>query len=123
MKLGERPIPEVGVLRLSGPTRFPQSQISACVARLREAAVLETISDPTDRRRTLVQPTVDATHRARHRPAAVIDRTIAAAIGSNDPAKVRRVEEALETLATLLCEDEEAKSRLPPGEMLASSDQ
>jgi DNA-binding MarR family transcriptional regulator len=124
MKIGEQSIPEVGVLRLSGPTRavvfdvfenpgssiseitarvrFPQSQVSACVARLREAHVVETISDPKDRRRTLVRPTADAADRARHRPVAVIDHAISDAIGTSDPAEVQRVKRALEALADLL---------------------
>ncbi|OHV32811.1 MULTISPECIES: helix-turn-helix domain-containing protein [Pseudofrankia] len=128
MKLGEQSIPEVGVLRLSGPTRavvfdvfenpgssiseitarvqFPQSQVSACVARLREAGVVETISDPEDRRRTLVQPTADARERARHRPAAEIDQAIVTAIGTSDHSEVQRVKDALEAVANLLRRDD-----------------
>ncbi|MBL7486580.1 MarR family transcriptional regulator [Frankia sp. AgB1.9] len=127
MKLGEQSIPEVGILRLSGPTRaivfdvfenpgssiseitarveFPQSQVSACVARLREAEVFETVSDPADRRRTLVRPTASALNRSRDRPTAVIDQAIAERIGTSDPAEVQRVKDALDALATLLRTD------------------
>lgn len=139
MKLGEQSIPEVGILRLSGPTRaivfdvfenpgcsiseitarveFPQSQVSACVARLREAGVFETISDPADRRRTLVRPTADALSRARDRPVAVIDRAIAEKIGTGDPVEIQRVKDALESLATLLRADRsDADAAGPDGE-------
>ena len=37
-------------------TGFPQSHVSASVARLREGGVLVTTADPADRRRTLVAP-------------------------------------------------------------------
>jgi DNA-binding MarR family transcriptional regulator len=124
MKLGEQAIPEVGVLRLSGPTRavvfdvfenpdssilditarvhFPQSQVSACVARLRQAGVLETTTDPEDRRRTLVRPTAEARRRAHDRPPAKIDEAIAQAIGTDDPADISRVQDTLAVLADLL---------------------
>lgn len=124
MKLGEQAIPEMGLHRMSGPTRavvfdvfgnpdssiseittrvrFPQSQVSACVARLREVGALETVSDPRDRRRTLVRPSAEALRRAQDRPSAPIDDTLAAAIGSTDPADIQRVRDALEVLAGLL---------------------
>ncbi|MDT3440178.1 MULTISPECIES: MarR family transcriptional regulator [unclassified Pseudofrankia] len=124
MKLGEQAIPEVGLHQLSAPTRavvfdvfgnpgssisditarvrFPQSQVSACVARLREAGVVEAVTDPADRRRTLVRPTAEALRRSQDRPPAEIDDALATAIGSTDPAEVQRVKDALETLAGLL---------------------
>lgn len=40
-------------------TGFPQSHVSAAVARLRDLGVVVTEVDPTDRRRTLVAPAPD----------------------------------------------------------------
>ncbi|MBL7497352.1 MarR family transcriptional regulator [Frankia sp. CNm7] len=124
MKLGEQAIPEIGLHQMSAPTRavifdvfanpgssisditarvrFPQSQVSACVARLREAGAVETITDPADRRRTLVRPTQEALRRAEDRPPAEVDEALAGAIGSTDPVEIQRVQDALETLAGLL---------------------
>ncbi|NUU20023.1 MAG: MarR family transcriptional regulator, partial [Streptomycetaceae bacterium] len=104
MKLGEQAIPEIGMRGLSGPTRaivadifeypgssisditervrFPQSQVSACVARLRDNDVVETVTDPRDRRRTLVRPTPTALERAKQRPPAPIDEALAKTLGS-----------------------------------------
>ncbi|MBL7498244.1 MarR family transcriptional regulator [Frankia sp. CNm7] len=135
MKLGEQAIPEIGLHQMSAPTRavvfdvfgnpgssisditarvrFPQSQVSACVARLREAGAVETFTDPADRRRTLVRPTDEALRRAENRPPAEIDEALAGAIGSTDPAEIQRVKDALEALADLL------GPRDPAGEVAA----
>jgi len=124
MKLGEQSIPTMGVDRLSAPTRaivsdifenpgssiseitarvnFPQSQVSACVARLRDLGVVETVTDPLDRRRTLVRPTPETLRRADQRPPAAIDAPVAAAIGTEDPKEIARVKEALELLREAL---------------------
>lgn len=129
MKLGEQSIPPMGIDRLSAPTRavvsdifenpgssisditarvrFPQSQVSACVARLRDVGVVETVTDPQDRRRTLVRPTPETMRRAEMRPPAVIDDAVAAAIGSTDPKEVARVKEALTALQEALRRREE----------------
>ncbi|ABW12659.1 transcriptional regulator, MarR family [Parafrankia sp. EAN1pec] len=124
MKLGEQAIPELGLRQLSAPTRavvfdvfgnpgssisditarvkFPQSQVSACVARLREAGVVETVTDPADRRRTLVRPTAEALRRSQDRPPAQIDDALSGATGSTDPAEIQQLKDALTTLAALL---------------------
>ncbi|GAA4984118.1 hypothetical protein GCM10023205_62630 [Yinghuangia aomiensis] len=124
MKLGEQSIPPMGIEGLSAPTRaivsdifenpgssisditarvrFPQSQVSACVARLRDAGAVETVTDPQDRRRTLVRPTAETLRRAKNRPPAAIDGAVAAAIGSTDPKEIARVHEALDRLREAL---------------------
>ncbi|WP_106401062.1 MarR family winged helix-turn-helix transcriptional regulator [Actinocorallia populi] len=124
MKLGEQAMPELEFHRPSAPTRtilfdiadnpgssisdvtarvhFPQSQVSACVARLRDAGVVETLTDPGDRRRTLVRLTAEALSYAQTRPPAEIDDALAAAINTDDPAEIQRVKEALDALAGLL---------------------
>ncbi|WP_436791664.1 MarR family winged helix-turn-helix transcriptional regulator [Yinghuangia sp. YIM S10712] len=124
MKLGEQAMPEMGTRRLSGATRaivadvfenpdssvsditervgYPQSQVSACVANLREHGSVETVTDPRDRRRTLVRPSAAALERARNLPPAEIDDTVARATGSTDPADIARVKDALNALDALL---------------------
>jgi DNA-binding MarR family transcriptional regulator len=72
------------------------------VAKLRDNDVVETVADPADGRRTLVRPTASALQRARSRPSSEIDIALAAAIGSTDPAQLKRVKQALDTLAELL---------------------
>jgi DNA-binding MarR family transcriptional regulator len=123
-KLGEQAIPEMGLQRLSGPTRaivadifeypgssisditervrFPQSQVSACVARLRDAGAVETVTDPRDRRRTLVHPSAASLQRAKERPPAPIDDVLAKALGSADPDEIARAKEALAAVHALL---------------------
>ncbi|GAA3219841.1 MarR family transcriptional regulator [Actinocorallia longicatena] len=124
MKLGEQAMPEGGFRQLSAPARavlfdiaenpgssisdvtarvkFQQSQVSACVARLREAGIVEAVPDPLDRRRTLVRLTDEAMRHATTRPAAEIDTAVAKAIDSTDPADIDRVKQALAALEDLL---------------------
>ncbi|MEU5259847.1 MarR family transcriptional regulator [Amycolatopsis sp. NPDC021455] len=123
MKIGVRAMPDDEFGRLRGSTRaivsdifdnpgssisevtarveLPQSQVSACVAQLRENDVVETVADPADGRRTLVRPTEAALRRTRSRPPAEIDGALAAAVG-DDPARLARARQALATLAELL---------------------
>lgn len=124
MKVGVRAMPDDEFARLRGSTRaivsdifdnpgssiseitarvgLPQSQVSACVAMMRDNDAVETFTDPEDRRKTLVRPTESALRRARTRPLPEIDAELAAAIGGADPARLKRAREALETLAELL---------------------
>lgn len=124
MKLGEQAMPETGFRQLSGPARtvlfdiaenpdssiseitsrvrFPQSQVSACVTRLRDNGVVETAADPRDRRRTLVRLTAETLRRTGSRPVAEIDAALAGALGSTGPARIARVKHVLDDLVGLL---------------------
>ncbi|XVQ14482.1 MarR family winged helix-turn-helix transcriptional regulator [Spirillospora sp. CA-255316] len=124
IKLGEQAMPEAGFGRLRATARavlfdiaenpdssisdvtarvgFMQSQVSACVARLRDNGVVETVTDPLDRRRTLVRLTTEAMSQASERPPAEIDTALAKAIGTTDLAEIERVKNALDVLADLL---------------------
>lgn len=124
MKLGEQAMPATGFRQLSGPARtvlfdvaenpdssisqitsrvkLPQSQVSACVTRLRDNGVVETTTDPRDRRRTLVRLTAETMRRTGARPPAEIDAAVAKAIETTDPAEIERVKQALDALADLL---------------------
>lgn len=123
MKVGVRAMPDDEFRRLRGSTRaivsdifdnpnssisevtarveLPQSQVSACVAKLRDNDVVETVADPADGRRTLVRPTAAALRRARSRPSSEIDAALAHVVG-DDPARLKRAREAIDTLAELL---------------------
>ncbi|ROO87321.1 DNA-binding MarR family transcriptional regulator [Actinocorallia herbida] len=124
MRLGEQSMPETGFRQLSGPARtvlfdiaenpdssiseitarvrFPQSQVSACVTRLRDDGVVETAADPLDRRRTLVRLTAAALRRTGARPPANIDAALANAMRDLDPVRVERTKAVLNELVGLL---------------------
>lgn len=122
-KIGERAIPESGFHRIPASMRavmvdvfehpdtsvqeitertgFPQSLVSVSIAKLREAGVLVTTTDPADRRRTRIRAAPDVPARAR-RFSAPIDGAIAAAIGTDDPDRIAEIVTLLETLADRL---------------------
>lgn len=83
-------------------TGFPQSHVSASVARLREQGVLQTALDPNDGRRTLVT-LADGfrKHITTRRPVA-IEAALAAALGNPDPDDLLAVTDALEVLSQRL---------------------
>jgi DNA-binding MarR family transcriptional regulator len=89
-------------------TGFPQSHVSAAVARLRDRGVLVTTVDPTDRRRTLVAPSrthLAKVERAQHEMEPIDDILTAALVERMGPAGAEHVAEAtaaLELLARLL---------------------
>jgi DNA-binding MarR family transcriptional regulator len=124
MKLGEEAIPPSGfhqmptsvrsvlldvyqhpgssVSEITARTGFPQSHVSASVARLRDAGALVAETDPADRRRTLVGPNAEV-RRGLHRLEWVpVDAVLARAIGTGEPGDVAEAVAALELLARLL---------------------
>ncbi|WP_019633166.1 MarR family winged helix-turn-helix transcriptional regulator [Actinomadura atramentaria] len=90
--------PGSAIGEIAARTGFPQSKVSTCVARLREAGSVETAPDPADRRRMLVHPARTVSERVAEVRAAPIDRALAAALGTDDPARLAEVRAALETL-------------------------
>ncbi|GAA2100683.1 hypothetical protein GCM10009759_33720 [Kitasatospora saccharophila] len=81
-------------------TGLPQSQISAAVARLKEAGAVRTEPDPADRRRTLVRPAERPSARVAAVRTAGVDAALAAALGPDpDPARLAEVTAALDVLA------------------------
>jgi len=81
-------------------TGLPQSQISAAVARLKEAGAVRTEPDPADRRRTLVRPAERPSARIAAVRAAGVDAALAAALGPDpDPVRLAEVTAALDVLA------------------------
>lgn len=124
MKLGEEAIPSSGfralpasvrsvlvdalshpgssISDITGRTGFPQSHVSASVAKLRELGALVTEVDPADRRRTLVQAAPGVMQRASQRTSVPADATIAAALGADGEGSLAEVLAALELLARRL---------------------
>ncbi|XEC32681.1 winged helix-turn-helix transcriptional regulator [Streptomyces fradiae] len=89
--------PGTPVKDIAARTGFPQSKVSACVARLREAGTVETRTDPADRRRTLITPSPSASPRVAAVRAADIDGVLTRAL--EDPARLDEVKAALNVLA------------------------
>lgn len=96
----EHPGSSVG--EISARTGFPQSHVSASVARLRERGAVITAIDPNDRRRTLVRPSPTVPRQATQLVSAPIEAALAAALGTENPPEVAEVASALETLALRL---------------------
>jgi DNA-binding MarR family transcriptional regulator len=94
--------PNSSVGEIAARTGFPQSHVSASVARLRAGGAFETTLDPRDRRRTLVRPSPEVLRRAAQRAAAPIDDALADALGTEDPGEVGEVVGALEGLGRRL---------------------
>ncbi len=133
MKLGEEAIPPSGfhqvptsvrsvlmdvyehpgssVSEITARTGFPQSHVSASVARLRESGALVTTTDPADRRRTLAAPNPEVRRGLSSLGWVPVDAVLARAIGTGDRGQAAEAVAALELLARLLTPD--APVRLP----------
>jgi DNA-binding transcriptional ArsR family regulator len=87
--------PDSSVGEIAARTGFPQSHVSASIARLQEHGAVTAAPDPRDRRRTLVRPNPQA-------PSFVIvtaETTDDALLQSlDDPRALPEVQEALRTL-------------------------
>ncbi|MGW6333275.1 MarR family winged helix-turn-helix transcriptional regulator [Nocardia rhamnosiphila] len=105
--------PGSAVGEIAARTGLPQSQVSGCVARLREAGAIVSEPDPADRRRVLIRQAPDASDRVDTVRATTIDTALAVALGTDDPEEVAEVVAALETLAQRLAPG--TLSRLRPG--------
>jgi DNA-binding MarR family transcriptional regulator len=92
--------PDSSIGEITARTGFPQSHVSASVARLRDEGILVVTADPKDRRRTLVR--VDFQHRAELVASGTIDDALAAALDTDDPSEVKEVVAMLEALAQRL---------------------
>jgi DNA-binding transcriptional ArsR family regulator len=97
--------PGSSVSEITARTGFPQSHVSASVARLREAGGVITTTDPTDRRRTLAAPNPQVRHGLPSLAWEPVDAVVAKAIGTSDPADATEAVVALELLSRLLTPD------------------
>ncbi len=93
--------PDSSVGEIASRTGFPQSHVSASIARLRELGALVTSIDPRDRRRTLTRLAPGIRQRSQ-RAAVPVDSVLAAALGGADPTEVEEVIEALDRLSVRL---------------------
>jgi DNA-binding MarR family transcriptional regulator len=94
--------PGSSIGQIAARTGLPQSYVSESVARFREQKVIETWSDPTDGRRTLVRVGA-ATPRAVARAGAVsVDDALITAAGTGDPGTDAALIADLEALAARL---------------------
>ncbi|MFF2996468.1 MarR family winged helix-turn-helix transcriptional regulator [Streptomyces sp. NPDC057950] len=91
--------PDTAVGEIAARTGLPQSQVSSAVARLNEAGSVHTAPDPADRRRLLVRQADEVSERVAQVRAAGIDEALIAALGSDEPRRLRQVTEALDVLA------------------------
>jgi DNA-binding MarR family transcriptional regulator len=93
--------PDSSIGEITTRTGFPQSHVSASVARLRELGALTTWADPRDRRRTLTRLSPGILDRAQ-RAAVPVDAQLAAALPDGDADALQTVIDALETLSSRL---------------------
>jgi DNA-binding MarR family transcriptional regulator len=93
--------PDSSVGEIASRTGFPQSHVSASIARLRELGALVTSIDPGDRRRTLTRLAPGIRERSQ-RAEVPVDSVLAAALGPSNPIEVEEVIEALDGLVARL---------------------
>lgn len=107
--------PGSSVSEITARTGFPQSHVSASVARLREAGGVITTTDPADRRRTLAAPNPEVRRGLPSLTWEPVDAVVAKAIGSGDPGGAAEAVAALELLARLLTPDPPPRPPSPAG--------
>jgi SAM-dependent methyltransferase/DNA-binding MarR family transcriptional regulator len=95
--------PDTSIGEITSRTGFPQSHVSASVAKLTRGGALEATVDPRDRRRTLVKPSPEIRRRAAEElSAAPVDGAVGRALGRDNAEEVERVVALLEQLAERL---------------------
>jgi DNA-binding MarR family transcriptional regulator len=102
--------PGTTVMEIAERTGFPQSKVSACVARLRGAGAVDATPDAGDRRRLLLRTAEAASERVAEMRSASADTALATVLGTSDPERLAEVLAALDTLARHL--SPQAVSRL-----------
>ncbi|PBC66100.1 DNA-binding MarR family transcriptional regulator [Streptomyces sp. TLI_235] len=103
--------PGSAVGEIAARTGLPQSQVSGCVARLREAGSVVTETDPADRRRSLVRKAPEISDRSARAAAAPVAPAVAAALGTDDPAALAEVLAALDVLSRHLTPESVSRLR------------
>lgn len=91
--------PDTSVSAIAVRTGLPQSQVSSAVARLKDAGSIVTAPDPADGRRQLIRTAPQVSERVSEVRASRIDGALAAALGTDDPGRLREVAAALDVLA------------------------
>jgi len=94
--------PNSSISEITERTGFPQSLVSAAVARLREFGVLETGPDPSDRRRTLVRTTPALREIGQQAGQFSLEAVLASWLTPEQQGELAEAVAALELLARLL---------------------
>jgi DNA-binding MarR family transcriptional regulator len=94
--------PNSSIGEIAKRTELPQSQVSVAATMLEEHGLLETVTDPDDRRRTLVRGAPGVGRKIRKKVNVPIDETIANALASESPDDLAQVLAALEMLSLQL---------------------
>ncbi len=97
--------PDSSIGEITARTGLPQSHVSTSVARFAARGLVETASDPSDGRRTLVRVTAAYLERASHRGAGSVDDAVAAALDQAEHDAVAEVIATLDWLAERLVPD------------------
>ena len=109
--------PDTTIGQIVTRTGFPQSHVSAAVARLRDSGALVTAADPNDRRRTIVRPARGRRHVPAHsvRPIEpVIEAALAERFSDDHRAHTAEVLAALEVLSRYLTPPADCTPGEPP---------
>lgn len=91
--------PGTSVNDITARTGLPQGYVSECVAKLRDDFMLETATDPLDRRRTLARFVPEHAKRVLEAGAVPADDALGRALAEDDPAAVADVVRVLSDLA------------------------
>jgi DNA-binding MarR family transcriptional regulator len=94
--------PNSSISEITERTGFPQSLVSAAVARLRDLGVLESEPDPLDRRRTLVRTVPRVTAFPQRDDVATARAALAKALPAEEQGQLEDAVGALNLLARLL---------------------
>jgi DNA-binding MarR family transcriptional regulator len=94
--------PNSSIGEIAKRTELPQSQVSAAATMLEEKCLLETVSDPDDRRRTLVRGAPGVGKKIGKKVNVPINQTVANSLASDRPEDLAQVLEALEMLSLQL---------------------
>jgi len=94
--------PNSSISEITERTGFPQSLVSTAVARLREVGVVESESDPLDRRRTLVRTTPALRTVSSRLDGLTVDDLLADQLSNEEVDQLPRVVDALNLLSRLL---------------------
>jgi len=106
--------PDSSVGEIASRTGFPQSHVSASIARLRELGALVTAIDPSDRRRTLTRLAPGIRQRSQ-RAEVPVESVLAAALGPSGTSELEEVIEALDGLAARLMPASGRRNTEPAG--------
>jgi hypothetical protein len=94
--------PGGSVRDISLRTGLPQGYVSECVAKLRADGMVETTTDPADRRRTLVRFGHQHAGHVLDAGAVCVDEALGRALGETEPRALAETIEALSSLARRL---------------------